>query len=71
MNSSFPVKTDSESVIGDFFECQQPNMMCTSLTLMVKKLHGRSQTQTIIITGARLDVVELISCGDRPNSSRQ
>ena len=64
MNSSLPVKTDSKSVIGDFVECQLPNMMSTSLTLMVKKLHGGSRAQNITITltpssGAQLDVVEL------------
>ena len=66
INTSLQMKTDSESVVGIFFECQLPSMMsrAASLTLMVKKLHGRSQAWNITITltpssGARLDMVRI------------
>ena len=40
MNTSLQVKIDSESVVGNFFECQLPSMMsrAASLTLMVNSL---------------------------------
>jgi len=62
-----PMKIDSQSVIGEYFECQLPSLISETgpLTLTVKKLHGGHQTKEITLStltatlGVRLDTVEL------------
>ena len=50
MNASLPMKTDSESVLGEFFESQLPNVTSRApLTLLVKKLHGGFQARKFVL----------------------
>ena len=47
MNTLFP-KTDSQNVIGEYFECQLPFIICPKLNVQVKKLRGSNGTVTNI-----------------------
>ena len=66
VNRFLPMKINSQSVIGEYFECQLPSLISETgpLTLTVKKLHGGHQTKITLSTltatlGVRLDTVEL------------
>ena len=67
VNRFLPMKINSQSVIGEYFECQLPSLISETgpLTLTVKKLHGGHQTKEITLSTltatleVRLDTVEL------------